>query len=395
MNAVMNKNMPNNMDTSMNDGMNNGMTKGMSNAMENAMKNGVLIMAGGTGGHIFPGLAVAEVLRQQNIPVRWLGAEGGMETRQVPAAGIDLDLVAIKGLRGKGMLRWLSMPLELLKAVLQARKLLQANRPDCVVSFGGYAAAPGGIAAWSKGIPVVVHEQNRVPGMTNKLLARIGGKVLQGFPGTFSAKSKAEDVGNPVRAAVAALTPPELRMAGRTGAIRLLVTGGSQGAQILNKTVPAALALLPDSIEFEVRHQAGARRVAEAVEAYADANITAQIEPFIEDMAAAYAWADLVICRSGALTVAELAAAGLAAVLVPFALAVDDHQTRNAEYLAEAGAAVILPQSGINAERLAQALTPLMSDRQKLLEMACAARQQALPNAAEKVVAACQQWVAA
>lgn len=391
MNAVMNKNLPNNMDTSIEDGLNNG----LNNAQENAMKNGVLIMAGGTGGHIFPGLAVAEVLRRQGVPVRWLGAEGGMETRQVPAAGIALDLVAIKGLRGKGMLRWLSMPLELLKAVLQARKLLKVNRPDCVVSFGGYAAAPGGIAAWSKGIPVVVHEQNRVPGMTNKLLARIGGKVLQGFPGTFPAKSQAEDVGNPVRADVAALASPGQRMAGRSGAIRLLVTGGSQGAQILNQTVPAALALLPDDIQFEVRHQAGARRVAEATEAYADANITAQIEPFIEDMAAAYAWADLVICRSGALTVAELAAAGLAAVLVPFALAVDDHQTRNAEYLAEAGAAVILAQSGINPEMLAQVLTPLMSDRQKLLEMACAARRQALPDAAEKVVAACQQWVAA
>src|SRR5690554_690630 len=186
----------------------------MSAAINN-LQNGVLIMAGGTGGHIFPGLAVADVLRQQNIPVRWLGAEGGMETRQVPAAGIQLDLVAIKGLRGKGMSRWFSMPLELLKAVLDARKLLKDNRPDCVVSFGGYAAAPGGIAAWTRGIPVVIHEQNRVPGMTNKLLARIGGKVLQGFPGTFPAANQAEDVGNPVRAAVAALAPPEQRMAGR------------------------------------------------------------------------------------------------------------------------------------------------------------------------------------
>jgi len=357
--------------------------------------NGVLIMAGGTGGHIFPGLAVADVLRQKNIPVRWLGAQGGMETRQVPAAGIDLDLVAITGLRGKGLMRWVTMPMLLLKAVHHARKLLDANRPGCAVSFGGYAAAPGGIAAWSKGIPVVVHEQNRVPGMTNKLLVRIAKKVLQGFPGTFPSKVNAEAVGNPVRSAVATLTPPEQRMADRTGPIRVLVTGGSQGAQILNKTVPAALALLPLGVHFVVHHQAGAKRVDEAVDAYATANVSAEIEAFIEDMAAAYDWADIVICRSGALTVAELAAAGLAAVLVPFALAVDDHQTRNAEYLADAGAAVILPQSSLDAARLADALTPLMSDRQKLLVMACAARSMALPDAAEKVVAACSEWVTA
>lgn len=357
--------------------------------------SGILIMAGGTGGHIFPGLAVADVLRQKNIPVRWLGAQGGMETRQVPAAGIELDLVAITGLRGKGLMRWVSMPMLLLKAVHHARKLLDAHRPGCAVSFGGYAAAPGGIAAWSKGIPVVVHEQNRVPGMTNKLLARIAKKVLQGFPGTFPSRDNAEDVGNPVRAAVAALTPPEQRMAGRTGPIRVLVTGGSQGAQILNKTVPAALALLPVDVQFVVQHQAGAKRVDEAVKAYAAANVSAEIEAFIEDMAAAYEWADIVICRSGALTVAELAAAGIAAVLVPFALAVDDHQTRNAEYLADAGAAVILPQSSLDAAKLAAALTPLMSDRRTLLVMACAARSMALPNAAEKVVAACAEWVTA
>ena len=354
---------------------------------------GVLIMAGGTGGHIFPGLAVADVLRQRQIPVRWLGAEGGMETSTVLRADIELDVVAISGLRGKGLMRWLRMPLMLLKAVWQARRHLEANRPGCAVSFGGYAAAPGGIAAWTKGIPLVVHEQNRVPGMTNKLLARFSRKILQGFPGTFPAKTAAVDSGNPVRRDVAALMEPQIRMAGRNGPVRILITGGSQGAQVLNRTVPGALKMLPSDIEIEVRHQAGENRVDEAQSAYKDIGVLADIQPFINDMAKAYAWSDLVICRSGALTVAELAAAGVASVLVPFALAVDDHQTRNAEYLSFADAAVILPQSSLDAQTLAAVLAPLLSDRQKLLAMAVSARQQALPNAAEKVVDACNEWI--
>ncbi len=354
---------------------------------------GVLIMAGGTGGHIFPGLAVAEVLRRQNIPVRWLGAEGGMETRTVPAAGIALDVVAITGLRGKGLMRWIRMPLMLMRAVWQARRLLEANRPGCAVSFGGYAAAPGGIAAWTKGIPVLVHEQNRVPGLTNRLLSRFARKILQGFPGTFPQETSAIDSGNPVRHEVAAITEPKTRLAGRSGPVRVLITGGSQGAQVLNKVVPAALQLLTSSVDIEIRHQAGAKRVDEADEAYAAAGVDAEIRPFISDMAEAYCWADLVICRSGALTVAELAAVGVASVLVPFAYAVDDHQTRNAEYLADAGAAVILPQSSLDQQILATALKPLLSDRAKLLSMAIAARQKALPDAAEKVVEACQEWV--
>lgn len=356
---------------------------------------GVLIMAGGTGGHIFPGLAVAEALRHRGIPVRWLGAEGGMEAKQVPGAGIDLDLVTIAGLRGKGLLRWIKMPLMLMRAVWQARRLLEVNRPGCAVSFGGYAAAPGGIAAWSKGIPVLVHEQNRIPGLTNKLLTRFARKILQGFPGTFPENFNPEDSGNPVRKEVAALPEPSLRFADRFGPVRLLVTGGSQGAMVLNQVVPAALAMLPGNIEIEVRHQAGAKRVDEALEAYAKAGVDAEVTPFIENMAEAYAWADLVICRSGALTVAELAAAGLGAVLVPFAHAVDDHQTRNAEYLSSAGAAIILPQTSLEAITVANALEPLLSDRGTLLSMACAARKLALPDAAERVVDACSEWVSA
>jgi UDP-N-acetylglucosamine--N-acetylmuramyl-(pentapeptide) pyrophosphoryl-undecaprenol N-acetylglucosamine transferase len=354
---------------------------------------GVLIMAGGTGGHIFPGLAVAEVLRKRNVPVRWLGAEGGMETRTVPAAGIDLDVVAITGLRGKGLMRWVKMPFMLLRAVWHARRLLEANRPSCAVSFGGYAAAPGGIAAWTKGIPVLVHEQNRIPGMTNRLLTRFARKILQGFPGTFPQDTSAIDSGNPVRHEVAAIADPQTRLAGRSGPVRVLITGGSQGAQVLNTVVPGALKLLSPTVSIEIRHQAGAKRVNEALEAYKEADINADIQPFISDMAEAYTWADLVICRSGALTVAEIAAAGVASVLVPFAYAVDDHQTRNAEYLADAGAAVILAQSTLEPQILADTLKPLLSDREVLLTMATAARSKALPDAAEKVVEACQEWV--
>jgi UDP-N-acetylglucosamine--N-acetylmuramyl-(pentapeptide) pyrophosphoryl-undecaprenol N-acetylglucosamine transferase len=353
---------------------------------------GVLIMAGGTGGHIFPGLAVANVLKQHKIPVRWLGAEGGMEARTVPEAGIDLDLVAITGLRGKGLMRWVRMPWMLLRAVWQARRLLEANRPACAVSFGGYAAAPGGIAAWTKGIPVLVHEQNRIPGLTNRLLVRFSRRILQGFPGTFPAGMSPLDSGNPVRREVAALQDPQIRFAGRAGPIRILVTGGSQGAMILNKTVPAALALLPSSPALEVRHQAGGKRLGEAQQAYATAGVEAEVKDFIDDMASAYGWADLVICRSGALTVAELAAAGVASVLVPYAHAVDDHQTRNAEYLSSAGAAILLSQASLEPEGLASTLDSLIRDRRKLLEMATAARQLALPDAAEKVAEACSEW---
>jgi len=356
---------------------------------------GVLIMAGGTGGHIFPGLAVAEVLKRRNVPVRWLGAEGGMEVRTVPEAGIELDLVAISGLRGKGLMRWISMPLMLLRAVWQARRLLEANRPGCAVSFGGYAAAPGGIAAWTKGIPVLVHEQNKIPGLTNRLLARFSRRILQGFPGTFPEKMSPIDSGNPVRREVAALPEPEVRFTGRSGPVRVLVTGGSQGALVLNQVVPAAMKLLPVFPGIEIRHQAGARRVDEALEAYAAAGVDAEVQPFINDMAEAYAWADLVICRSGALTVAELAAAGVASILVPFAHAVDDHQTRNAEYLSFANAAIILPQASLAPQTLANTLKPLLSDRGTLLSMARAARQLALPDAAEKVVEACSEWVGA
>jgi UDP-N-acetylglucosamine--N-acetylmuramyl-(pentapeptide) pyrophosphoryl-undecaprenol N-acetylglucosamine transferase len=353
--------------------------------------SGVLIMAGGTGGHIFPGLAVAAVLRRRNVPVRWLGASGGMECERVPAAGIALEVVTISGLRGKGLGRWLKLPWQLLLAVVQAVRLIGRQRPGCAVSFGGYAAGPGGLAARLRGVPLLVHEQNRVPGLTNRVLARFADRVLQAFPGSWPARVNAVTCGNPVRAEVAALEAPAQRFAGRAGRCRLLVTGGSQGARTLNERLPPALAALPDSLRPEIRHQAGRGRAAATGGTYRELGLTARVEEFIDDMASAYAWADLVVCRAGALTVSELAAAGVGALLVPFPHAVDDHQARNAEFLAEAGAARILPEHQCSVELLSATLQELLASREQLRRMAEAARALAIPDAAERVADLCQE----
>jgi UDP-N-acetylglucosamine--N-acetylmuramyl-(pentapeptide) pyrophosphoryl-undecaprenol N-acetylglucosamine transferase len=354
---------------------------------------GVLIMAGGTGGHIFPGLAVAESLLQQGISVRWLGARGAMECQRVPAAGIPLDTVDITGIRGKGVLRWLALPWRLLRAVSQAFFLLGAQRPACAVSFGGYAAGPGGLAAKLRGVPLLVHEQNRIPGMTNRVLAKMADQVLQAFPGTWKEELHAQSCGNPVRASVASLPDPVTRLAGRTGVVRLLVTGGSQGARALNRAVPAAIALLSAADRPEILHQSGKNWDEETAEIYRQAGVEVEVCEFIEDMAAAYAWADLVVCRSGALTVSEIAAAGIAAVLVPFPHAVDDHQSRNAEFLVDAGAAELLPEAECDAERLATILGRLLANRAVLAEMASAARAVAVPDSARRVAALCREFM--
>jgi UDP-N-acetylglucosamine--N-acetylmuramyl-(pentapeptide) pyrophosphoryl-undecaprenol N-acetylglucosamine transferase len=351
----------------------------------------VLIMAGGTGGHIFPGLAVAESLRAQGVPVVWLGADGGMETRVVPAHGIDLHTVAVGGLRGKGLRTRLAAPLMLLRSLMASRKLLGSLRPRSVLSMGGYVAGPAGIATWMSGRPLLVHEQNRVAGFTNKILARLARRVLAGFA---DALPHAEWVGNPVRAVIAALPPPEQRFDGRHDRRRLLVLGGSLGARALNLNVPAALALLPEEHRPDVLHQCGARGVEEARKAYADAGVAARIEPFIEDMAAAYGWADLAVCRAGALTIAELTAAGLGAVLIPFPHAVDDHQTRNAQTLVAAGAAELVPERGMDTAALSTRLRELLGDRHRMLSMARAARSLAKPDAAAAIARACLEVAA-
>lgn len=354
--------------------------------------HGVLIMAGGTGGHIFPGLAVAECLRQQGIAVRWLGARGAMECVRVPAAGIALNAVDIGGIRGKGIKGWLVLPWRLARAVTQAFRMLGINRPACAVSFGGYAAGPGGLAVKLRGIPLLVHEQNRIPGLTNRVLASLADRVLQAFPGTWRVKMNAIDCGNPVRATVVALEDPARRLAGRTGVMRLLVTGGSQGARTLNACVPAAISLLPPGVQPEVLHQAGKVGLNDISAAYQQAGVNATVSEFIDDMAAAYGWADLVVCRSGALTVSELAAAGIASILVPFPHAVDDHQSRNAEFLTEAGAAEMMPESECSTEKLAASLGRLLGDRAGLVRMACAARAVSIPDSAERVAALCSEF---
>jgi len=373
---------------------------------------GVLIMAGGTGGHIFPGLAVADSLRAAGVTVRWLGARGGMECKRVPAAGIPLDVVDISALRGKGAGRWLVMPLRLLRAVGQAFRLLGRNRPACAISFGGYAAGPGGLAARLRGIPLLVHEQNRVPGMTNRTLAKFASKVLQAFPGSWDERLEPITCGNPVRRAVVELEAPEQRLAGRSGPLRILLTGGSQGALALNRLLPEALGLLAAEHGFSVRHQAGPRWVDETREAYRNAGIPpvggpsgptatehvpcrAEVTDFIEDMAAAYAWADVVVCRAGALTVSEVAAAGVAAVFIPFPHAVDDHQTRNAEYLVEHDAALLMQESQVDARKLANVLSSLAGDRARLAGMATRGRAAAVPDAADRVAALCREYVTA
>ena len=340
----------------------------------------VMILAGGTGGHIFPGLAVAQALREQGAEVSWLGADGGMETRLVPPHGIAIDTIAVKGLRGKGVATLLGAPLRVLRAVRDAARVLRLRKPDAVVSFGGFAAGPGGIAARIAGIPLLVHEQNRAAGLTNKVLAKFARQVMVGFPQTFVGEVL---VGNPVRAQIAQVAPPAQRDFAHGGALRLLVLGGSQGARALNNAVPQAIAAL--GLPVDVLHQAGEKMLDEARSAYAGAGVEARVEPFIADMAAAYAWADLVVCRAGALTLAELCAVGVGSVLVPFPQAVDDHQTRNAEYLVERGAALLLKQDDALAARLGDVLAELTGDPGKRRAMADAARALARPDAAQRV----------
>ncbi len=351
----------------------------------------VLIMAGGTGGHIFPGLAVAECLRAQGVPVVWLGALGGMETRVVPAQQIELHTVPVGGLRGKGWRTRALAPLMLLRALGASLAVMRAVRPRSVLSMGGYVAGPGGVAAWLLQRPLLVHEQNRVAGFTNRRLAHLARRVLTGF---VDALPRGEWVGNPVRAAIAALPAPALRLTGRHGAPRLLVLGGSLGARALNLALPQALALLPADARPDVRHQCGSRGVEEARAAYAQAGVAAEVVPFIDDMAASYGWADLAVCRAGALTVAELTAAGLGAVLVPFPHAVDDHQTRNAEVLLAVGAAELVQERDLQPQALAQRLQTLLGDRDRQLAMAAAARTLAKPDAAQVIAHACMEVAA-
>lgn len=347
----------------------------------------VLIMAGGTGGHVFPALAVARALIEQGARVSWLGTAAGIEARLVPANGLDLHTIDVAGLRGKGALSWLTAPLRLVRACLQALGVIRRLAPQLVVGMGGFASGPGGLAARLTGRRLLIHEQNAAPGLTNRLLARIAHTVLQAFPGTFSG-AKVRSVGNPVRREILELAAPAERFADREGPVRLLVLGGSGGALAINERVPAALARIAPEKRPQVRHQAGST-LEQARCAYAQHTVEADVSAFIDDMAGAYAWADVVLCRSGALTVAELAAAGVGALLVPYPFAVDDHQRANGQYLVDAGAATLIDQSELSAERLAVEIERLCADRSALLARAQAARAVAWPRSTDDIVAAC------
>ena len=341
-------------------------------------------MAGGTGGHIFPALAVAEQLRNRGWRIVWLGSKAGMESKLVPQYGFDIEWVRFSGLRGKGLLRVVMLPLNLLMACWQSARAIFRVRPDVVLGMGGYISFPGGMMATLLARPLVLHEQNSVAGLANKVLARVADRVLVAFP---HALKNAEWTGNPVRRDIAQLPAPGQRFRDRTGNLKVLIVGGSLGAQALNETVPRALALIPQSQRPEVTHQAGEKHLDMLEIAYREAGVSATVLAFIRDMSLAYATADVVICRAGALTVSELAAAGIASVLVPFPSAVDDHQTFNARYLADRSAAVLLPQADLTPRKLADLL--LGFTREKLLDMANCARALGKPDAAQIVAEHC------
>lgn len=351
------------------------------------MSKTLLVMAGGTGGHVFPGLAVADRLKAQGWTIHWLGTADRMEAELVPAHGYPISFIDIQGVRGNGIKRLLAAPYRVIKSVLQARQVLKTIQPDVVLGMGGFASGPGGVAAWLSGIPLLLHEQNAAAGLTNKLLARIARRVLMAFPGAFAPNARTAVVGNPVRPEVVALPDPQLRSS--SDPLRLLVVGGSLGARVLNEQVPPAVAAA--GVPIEVRHQCGKGNGEVVAASYAGLGVEAEVSEFIKDMADAYAWADLVVCRAGALTVSEVAAAGVAAIFVPLPHAVDDHQTRNALTLVDGGAAEFLPQSELTPAALASRLSWLAGRRETLLNMAQAARRVAIIDAAERVAYECKR----
>jgi UDP-N-acetylglucosamine--N-acetylmuramyl-(pentapeptide) pyrophosphoryl-undecaprenol N-acetylglucosamine transferase len=354
----------------------------------------IAVMAGGTGGHVFPALAVAERLREQGMGVFWIGTRRGMESRLVPEHGFEMEWIRIEGLRGKGIAQIIGAPFKIGAALWQASRILRRRQPSLVLGMGGFASGPGGLAARVLGLPLVIHEQNFVPGMTNQWLARIATRVFEAFPESFPPARDAVVCGNPVRQGIVDLPAPgerlgRLRADGSPEPPRLLVLGGSLGAQVLNEMVPHALAALSPERRPRVRHQAGERTLDMARAAYQAAGVDAEVTPFIQDMADAYGWADLVVCRAGALTVSELAAAGVASVLVPYPFAVDDHQVGNARYLADVGAARLVIQRDLTIPGLSALLEELLGNPDVLLTMAEAARRRAQPDAAGRIAEAC------
>ena len=345
-----------------------------------------LIMAGGTGGHIFPGLAVAQALRDKGWRVHWLGAPGSMESRIVPARGFPLELIDFSGVRGKGITTLALLPLRLLKAFWQSVQVVRRVKPHVVVGLGGYITFPGGMMATLLGKPLVLHEQNSVAGMANKVLAQVADRVFTAFPKVFA---KGQWVGNPLRAEFLNQAAPEQRFAGRSGPLKVLVVGGSLGARALNTVVPQALALIPEAQRPVVTHQAGEKQIDELRANYAAAAVGGTLTPFIDNTAQAFADADLVICRAGASTVTEIAAVGAAAVFVPFPSAVDDHQTFNARFLVDQGGGWLLPQDQLTPASFAAMLQK--TERSTLLQRGLAAKNMQQLHATDAVVAACEE----
>ena len=355
----------------------------------------VMIMAGGTGGHVFPALAVAEELLGRSQPVVWMGTRKGLEARIVPAAGIEVEWISIAGLRGRGAAAWLAAPFRIGIAILQALAAMRRRKPVVVLGMGGFVSGPGGVAAWLCRRPVLIHEQNAVAGTTNRLLSRIARRVFEAFPGSFPGGVTTELVGNPVRRDILGLAQRATETEGEAGrAACVLILGGSQGARVLNQRVPEAVAQLPDPVAVKIWHQAGSG-LETARRGYAQHRVEARVDAFIDDMAGAYAWADLVICRAGALTIAELTAAGLGAILVPFPHAVDDHQARNAESFVSRGAGIVIPESELTPQRLMDELAALLKRPGRLTEMGERASALALPDALTNIADACLEFAGA
>ena len=351
----------------------------------------ILIMAGSTGGHIYPALAVANCLRERHIPTLWLGTKTGLEAKIVPENGLKLLTINISGLRGKGIMRWIIAPLTIFMAVVQSIFVLRQHKPAAVLGMGGFASGPGGIAAWLMRIPLCLHEQNAVVGLTNKLLTPFASIVMEAFPDTFSSSTNASMTGNPVREEIVGVAGPQERFQNRADdCLRILVVGGSLGARALNDVVPEALSILND-VSYQVKHQTGDRNLQSTKALYQSLNISVEPQAYIDDMAAAYEWADLVLCRAGAMTVAEISAVGVAAILVPYPYAVDDHQSANAHFLSAEGAAILIQETEFNGQALAKLFRDFSLNRDSLLKMANISRSLSRPAATNHVADLCME----
>ena len=360
-------------------------------------KGPIMILAGGTGGHVFPGLAVAKEISKSSVSVVWMGTRKGLEAKVVPEEGIEVEWISVTGLRGRGIMAWVFAPFRLALALFQAFMAMRRRRPAAVLGFGGFVSGPGGVAAWLMGSPLLIHEQNAVAGTTNRILTRFAKHTFQAFPDSFPKSVDAELIGNPVRSEIVTLYDAYDVSKNRDSVdcikrLRLLVLGGSQGAKALNLRVPEALAELPQNVRPDVWHQAG-RGLTEAREAYSKYSLKVRLDDFIDDMQAAYSWADLVICRAGALTIAELSLAGLGAILVPYPYSTDDHQLRNAQNFVSGGAGIVIPQNEFTPEKLSKELNRILLDSNSLISIfANNARAQALPKASKNLAKACFQY---